>query len=647
MQASDIITLTRNLLNDNVNYQTSSPGIESAQSFDATMYLGAVNWACKQYAIKTWATYTEDPVVAGTNSFLDVPTSNLDIVRVASYTLPATNFRRSLQFAKTGEAADLYGCAFDGAGNCHVAALLSGIYQFTPSGVKTLHASPVGVRPRCLAVDSSGNEYVGDANANWIWKVDTNGNWTVYGDPLDTSIQAIAIDASGNIYASTTYALTRIAPDLTATTLQYYIAGDGGYRGMIYDDNHQYILFSQWASVWRWSASGGIELVAGDGLHSVNRGYVNGPALTARFAGPTGLALDNAGNLYIGDDLNFAIRKLDTSNNVTTYYFTGDTPDFPVWWNGSLYYVGATWGLVYRVESILNNGECFIPDYTGQQITRVHSDGSESVAATLTDVPSDLCFDALGNVYCNLIGNGKVKKITSSGTVTDYMNIDDGRAAQGGYGILQYTDGNFYLSTTDNNHGYLLKVVPTGTVPTPSGDITEVYQSTDQQYFYGVEAGPDGWIYFIEGYAVSRYRPGDGYELFAGSITVSGNVDAQGGNARFGAPYDLTVDDSNNVYLADFTYGLKKIDTSANVTLLIANDTGSIPNRLHGFQPASIAYWDGSLYIGNNHWDNGEIVRVDVTAPTIWNIWFPYAMPGDPLANDWKPPYALRLRTAP
>jgi hypothetical protein len=83
MQLSEIITLTRNLLNDNVNYSTSSPGIESAQSFSPDMYTDAVNWACKQYALKTQATYTEVGVVAATaDSTLAVPTDNLDIIRV-------------------------------------------------------------------------------------------------------------------------------------------------------------------------------------------------------------------------------------------------------------------------------------------------------------------------------------------------------------------------------------------------------------------------------------------------------------------------------------------------------------------------------------------------------------------------------------
>lgn len=47
-------------------------------------------------------------------------------------------------------------------------------------------------------------------------------------------------------------------------------------------------------------------------------GFLDGPASSARFRFPTGLAVDAVGNIYIADTLNNAIRKLDTDNQVTT-----------------------------------------------------------------------------------------------------------------------------------------------------------------------------------------------------------------------------------------------------------------------------------------------------------------------------------------
>lgn len=103
MQASDLITLTRNLLNDNVNYTTSSPGIESAQSFSPEMYLEACNWACKQYAIKTSATYTEVSATAATaTSLLTIPLDNLNVVRVMTNQFFTPSVPYTLQVLQNG-----------------------------------------------------------------------------------------------------------------------------------------------------------------------------------------------------------------------------------------------------------------------------------------------------------------------------------------------------------------------------------------------------------------------------------------------------------------------------------------------------------------------------------------------------------------
>jgi hypothetical protein len=83
--AEEIIVLTRNLLNDNVNYSTSASGVDSAQSFGATMYMDAVNFACKQYALRTNATYIEASITSATaTSTIAVPADILNPLRVMS-----------------------------------------------------------------------------------------------------------------------------------------------------------------------------------------------------------------------------------------------------------------------------------------------------------------------------------------------------------------------------------------------------------------------------------------------------------------------------------------------------------------------------------------------------------------------------------
>ncbi|MDA7921490.1 hypothetical protein N9B73_07020 [Verrucomicrobiales bacterium] len=60
--------------------------------------------------------------------------------------------------------------------------------------------------------------------------------------------------------------------------------------------------------------SGKIETVAGTG----KRGDKEGPALQAQFAEPKHLAIDEAGNVFIADDMNHTIRKYDPAKKTLT-----------------------------------------------------------------------------------------------------------------------------------------------------------------------------------------------------------------------------------------------------------------------------------------------------------------------------------------
>ncbi|MDB6056192.1 MAG: repeat-containing protein, partial [Verrucomicrobiales bacterium] len=64
------------------------------------------------------------------------------------------------------------------------------------------------------------------------------------------------------------------------------------------------------------SLSGVVSNLAG--VYSAFGGYVNGAANTAQFSFPLGLSVDSAGNIYIADSGNGAIRVLDTNNIVST-----------------------------------------------------------------------------------------------------------------------------------------------------------------------------------------------------------------------------------------------------------------------------------------------------------------------------------------
>ena len=61
-----------------------------------------------------------------------------------------------------------------------------------------------------------------------------------------------------------------------------------------------------------------ITTVAGTGEAGYSLGEDGGPAIGAKLDGPSGAAVDSAGNIYIADTYNNRIRKVDTAGNITT-----------------------------------------------------------------------------------------------------------------------------------------------------------------------------------------------------------------------------------------------------------------------------------------------------------------------------------------
>ncbi|HEX8603419.1 MAG TPA: NHL repeat-containing protein, partial [Pseudoduganella sp.] len=139
---------------------------------------------------------------------------------------------------------------------------------------------------------------------------------------------ALALDHLGNLYVADTgnHAVRRIAPDGTVSTLAGkgqagFADGKGnaarfnGPVGIAVDDaGVVYVADTYNDRIRRIAADGTVTTVAGGG----RPGAQDGPAVAARFDTPSGIAVAADGTLFVADTGNHAVRRIDSAGNVST-----------------------------------------------------------------------------------------------------------------------------------------------------------------------------------------------------------------------------------------------------------------------------------------------------------------------------------------
>jgi hypothetical protein len=248
--------------------------------------------------------------------------------------------------------------AMDGVGSLFVADVFNHtIRKITPAGVVTTLAGNAGVsgtnngtgsaarfnQPHGVGVDTNGNVFVADWGSHTIRKVTSAGVVTTLagspGNPgwVDATGSAarfnmpecVAVDTNGNIFVAEreNFVIRKVTPAGVVTTL----AGNPGVRG--------------WA---------------------------DGTGNSALFDDPSGVTVDSAGNLFVGDRGNDVIRKVTPAGVVTTL--------------------------------------------AGSPGNRGWADGAGSAA--LFNRPSGVGADSVGNVFVTEEGNHTIRIVTAAGVVT-------------------------------------------------------------------------------------------------------------------------------------------------------------------------------------------------------------------------------------
>lgn len=190
------------------------------------------------------------------------------------------------------------------------------------------------------------------------------------------------------------------------------------------------------------------------------------------FQAPTGIAVDNDGNLYVSNWSGSTVTKVDKDGNHSVFA------------DG----MGSPAGLAFD-----KTGSLYISDYSKDVIYRVTPDGKKSTFAQGFHTPTGIAFNQSGELLVTNRGSNEIVKVGTSGKVEPAA---DGMRTP--VGVVEDLDGILYVT---NYGGGIIKVAADGTTSTVSDefgrpgvgiDIVAVLVHADTLY---VGSWNDGAVY--------------------------------------------------------------------------------------------------------------------------------------------------------
>jgi sugar lactone lactonase YvrE len=378
------------------------------------------------------------------------------------------------------------------------------------------------------------------------------------------SLAGIAVDSRG-IYVADGHAIRSLSPDGHVTTIagrmSEWGSSDGSAAAARFNHPQQlaadaagnvYVADRDNHAIRKITPAGMVSTVAGS---AVSMGARDGKGTQARFFMPSGIAVDESGRLFVADTRNYTIRKISPSGVVSTLAGRAEQSGSV---DGSAAAARFTYPKSIAVDAADN---LYVADYFSHTIRKISAGGKVTTFAGQAGAmgtadgtghaarfayPDAVAIGPGGDLYVADGHSYTIRKISATGVVTTLAGYADQSGIEDGKGSAARFNGLTALATDRRG---LLYATDFAFVPGSSAlsDVIPGPSATIRQI------GPEGMVRTLAGQASE----------------ASSSQDGVGAEARFRSPSGIVAERSGTIYVVDSPANtIRKITAQGAVTTL-------------------------------------------------------------------------------